>query len=203
MSIAVVWLKRDLRLTDHQALKWAAESGLPVVMLYCFEPTLLQDQHYSPRHWDFVAQSLQDIQTRLPQAALLTVKSEVIPTLQQLHQAFHISLITSHQEVGLDKTFSRDKAVALWCEEQKITWLEAPYAAVIRGKKNRVGWDQHWQSVMRAPTVDVNIHQINWFQFSEQRNEKSQTVLAEFITNSAGQRGGEQQALGCSQFLLH
>lgn len=51
MAIAVVWLKRDLRLSDHQPLADAVASGLPVLLLYCFEPMLLADPHYSARHW--------------------------------------------------------------------------------------------------------------------------------------------------------
>lgn len=64
MAIAVVWLKRDLRLSDHQSLVAAAASGLSVLLLYCFEPILLTDLHYSARHWRFVREFLQDIQQR-------------------------------------------------------------------------------------------------------------------------------------------
>lgn len=33
MAIAVVWLKRDLRLSDHQSLVAAAASGFTAVLL--------------------------------------------------------------------------------------------------------------------------------------------------------------------------
>ena len=80
MAIAVVWLKRDLRLTDHQPLQAAVATGLPVLLLYCFEPMLLSDPHYSARHWRFVRESLQDLQQRLPVGSLYVIKQDVLTT---------------------------------------------------------------------------------------------------------------------------
>ena len=48
--INIVWFKRDLRLTDHRPLKEAVESGLPLLLIYIFEPELLEESHYSERH---------------------------------------------------------------------------------------------------------------------------------------------------------
>ena len=56
-KINIVWFKRDLRLTDHKPLKDAEQSGLPVLLLYIFEPILINDADYSERHWRFVTQS--------------------------------------------------------------------------------------------------------------------------------------------------
>lgn len=53
-KINLVWLKRDLRLTDHAPLQAALTSGRPTLLLYLFEPMLLGDAHYSERHWRFV-----------------------------------------------------------------------------------------------------------------------------------------------------
>ncbi|MFT7252281.1 MAG: deoxyribodipyrimidine photo-lyase, partial [Flavobacterium sp.] len=43
----IVWLKRDLRLTDNEALFNALSSGRKVLLLYIFEPSLQKDIHYS------------------------------------------------------------------------------------------------------------------------------------------------------------
>ena len=61
----VVWLKRDLRLSDHPPLASAIASGSPVILLYIFEPSLIADPHYDERHWRFVWQSLEDIHHQL------------------------------------------------------------------------------------------------------------------------------------------
>ena len=120
MAIAVVWLKRDLRLSDHQPLADAVASGLPILLVYCFEPMLLADPHYSARHWRFVRESLQDIQQRVPLGSLYVIKHDVLSTLSQLHQRFGITQLFSHQEVGLDNTFTRDQAVQTWCDQQAV-----------------------------------------------------------------------------------
>ncbi len=35
----LVWLRRDLRLTDNLALRWAADTGVPVIPIYIFDET--------------------------------------------------------------------------------------------------------------------------------------------------------------------
>lgn len=52
--INLVWLKRDLRVTDHAPLDHAMRSSEPCLIFYIFEPELLNDPHYSARHWRFV-----------------------------------------------------------------------------------------------------------------------------------------------------
>ena len=137
-----MWLKRDLRLSD---INFAERCGMvyPVLLLYCFEPMLLADPHYSARHWRFVRESLQDIQQRVPLGSLYVIKQEVLSTLTQLHERFGIAQLFSHQEVGLDNTFARDQAVQGWCEQQGVTWHEAPYRRWARLSQRIIG--SHWK----------------------------------------------------------
>jgi deoxyribodipyrimidine photo-lyase len=65
MSCAVVWFKRDLRLTDHAPLAHAVSGGQPLLLLYIVEPLLLHDPHYHARHWQFVSQAIADINQQL------------------------------------------------------------------------------------------------------------------------------------------
>ena len=64
LDINVVWLKRDLRISDNHALMDSLESGL-TLLYYAFEPILIDDPHYDKRHWRFVWQSIQDINIQL------------------------------------------------------------------------------------------------------------------------------------------
>ena len=64
-EIAIVWFKRDLRFTDHEALYYAQQQDLPVLLVYCFEPSVMQYPDSDIRHWRFVYQSLQDMQQKL------------------------------------------------------------------------------------------------------------------------------------------
>ena len=64
-EIVIVWLKRDLRFTDHEPLFYAQKQALPILLVYCFEPTIMQNDDSDVRHWRFVYQSLTDMQIKL------------------------------------------------------------------------------------------------------------------------------------------
>ena len=81
MKISVVWLKRDLRLRDHEPLSEAIKAGYPVLMMYCFEPSLVAAPQSSERHWRFVWESIMDLQAQLEpfQAKIMIFYQEVQP----------------------------------------------------------------------------------------------------------------------------
>ncbi|WP_249363303.1 FAD-binding domain-containing protein [Pseudoalteromonas spongiae] len=194
MSIAVVWLKRDLRLSDHAPLLEAAKTGLPVLLVYCFEDILLDDAHYSERHWRFVSQSLRDMANKLPAGVLYVAKGDALAVFQALNLKYGISQVFSHQEIGLDNTFARDKAFATWCNSNQIIWHEPPLGAVQRGLTHRTHWDENWQQVMRAPCLNLDLNEVNWF-----KNNEFECQLPHFETrfqNIQGQfqNGGESEA---------
>jgi deoxyribodipyrimidine photo-lyase len=64
-DIVVVWFKRDLRLIDHEPIMLAQRQNLPVLFVYCFEPSIMGYDDSDDRHWRFVYESLQDLQTKL------------------------------------------------------------------------------------------------------------------------------------------
>ena len=41
-DIVVVWFKRDLRLIDHAPIAQAQKENLPILFIYCFEPSIMQ-----------------------------------------------------------------------------------------------------------------------------------------------------------------
>uniref|UniRef100_UPI00404A3C55 deoxyribodipyrimidine photo-lyase n=1 Tax=Gelidibacter sp. TaxID=2018083 RepID=UPI00404A3C55 len=105
--ITVVWLKRDLRLDDNDAIQNALASGNRVLLTYVFEPMLLDDPHYSERHWDFIKQSLEDINLRLSQfnTKVLTIQTDIITAFNKLQSKYKVSTVFSHQETGILLTF--------------------------------------------------------------------------------------------------
>jgi deoxyribodipyrimidine photo-lyase len=73
-AINVLWFKRDLRLRDHAPLKAAVEAckrGTPLLLLYCFEPSVMADPNYDLRHWRFVTECLADLNRQLTGIKLL------------------------------------------------------------------------------------------------------------------------------------
>ncbi len=143
-AINVVWLKRDLRLQDHAALHHAEEAGLPYLLLYCFEPSLMAYPDTSLRHLQFIYHSLNDLNRQLQrfQREVYTCHAECLDVLQRLQERYRIQSIFSYQESGIRKSWERDKAIQAFCEEQGIRWTEFQRDGVVRGAQNRDGWDR-------------------------------------------------------------
>jgi deoxyribodipyrimidine photo-lyase len=152
-KLNLVWFKRDLRLQDHQPLTEAIQQPGKVMLLYCFEPSLLKDHHYDERHWRFVWQSLIDLNKQLQDfhGAVFITEGDALEVITELQEKLGINQIFSHQEIGLNSTFERDKRIANWCNKEQIPWQETPIGGVLRGAKNRDNWDKSWNLTMRAP----------------------------------------------------
>jgi deoxyribodipyrimidine photo-lyase len=141
-QINLLWLKRDLRLEDNEAIVNALNSDKPVLLLYVFEQLLMDDEHYSERHWNFVKQSLVDLNHQLEafNSKVLVVTSDMIAVVNQLLSFYNISDIYSHQETGILVTYERDKSFTRYCKNNQITWHENINNGVQRGLTNRDQW---------------------------------------------------------------
>ena len=119
----VVWFKRDLRLHDHEALHEALSTSGKTLLLYIFEPSLMKDYHYSQRHFDFIKQSLEDLQKELLKyhTQILIVQGEAVAVFEKLSKLISIRAVYSHQETGIKLTFDRDLAVAKLLKDKGIT----------------------------------------------------------------------------------
>jgi deoxyribodipyrimidine photo-lyase len=151
----VVWFKRDLRLFDHEPLHRALQSREKVLLLYIFEPMLLEDKHYSKRHIDFIKQSLQAMQEELLKyhTQILVITSDALSAFEKIHQQFGIRRIYSHQETGIKITFDRDKTISVFCKNNNIEWLESVHNGVFRGMRNREVWRDQWFEIMETPCI--------------------------------------------------
>ena len=80
-AINIVWFKRDLRLTDHEPLYHAQQSGLPILLVYFFEPSVMTHDDSDVRHWRFVYESILDLQAKLDSfsAKIYYFHNELIP----------------------------------------------------------------------------------------------------------------------------
>ena len=149
-EISVVWLKRDLRLQDNEAIFNALESGKRMLLLYVFEKSLLGDKHYSDRHWNFIKQSIVDLNEQLIEydTKILCVTSEVVTAFNQLLDTYKIESVFSHQETGLLITYTRDKDFARYCRNNSFNWIENNNNGVLRGLLNRDDWFEKWDDYM-------------------------------------------------------
>jgi deoxyribodipyrimidine photo-lyase len=63
--IAIVWLRRDLRLHDHPALRAALDSADTVVPVFCFDDGLLGGRHASGPRTQFLLECLAELDVAL------------------------------------------------------------------------------------------------------------------------------------------
>lgn len=167
--VNIVWFKKDLRLQDHAPLQAAAEHDLPIILLYCFEPSIVKDATTSNRHLRFIYESLQVMQIELQQhhQYLNIVFDEVIPFLEKLQEQYIIRTIFSHEEIGNNTTFKRDKGVQKFIKSKGINWVEYKTNAIIRGLQNRNNFSEHWLKTMDADSFNIDLQKLKTIQLEE------------------------------------
>ena len=151
-KISIVWLKRDLRVSDHQPMAEAIRAGFPILLLYCFEPSLVDAPQSDVRHWRFVWESLQDMKTSLEGrgAAPVICYAEVGEVFEKLRSEFDIQGVYSHLETGIGITYDRDCRMARFFKAHTIPWYEYAQQGVARGLKNRSRWRNAWFGFAKA-----------------------------------------------------
>lgn len=161
-AINIVWFKRDLRFTDHEPLFYAQKSGLPVLLIYCFEPSVMAYPDSDIRHWRFVHQSLTDMQSKLQNihSKIYIFHQEVDQIFSALSQNYKIDNVFSYQEIGNKITYDRDKSMQLFFDEKSIKWQQYQMHGVIRKLKSRKKWEQKWEDQMAASPKLVD--EENW-----------------------------------------
>lgn len=148
--INIVWLKRDLRLEDNESISNALDTGKRTLLLYVFENLLLNDGHYSERHFNFIKQSLKGINEELEplKTKVLAITSDMASAMNQIQEYYKIDQVYSHVETGLLVTYNRDKDFRRYCRNNFIQWCESKNNGVERGLVNRKNWFENWETYM-------------------------------------------------------
>ena len=126
MKVNVLWFKRDLRLSDHLPLKRAIEQGLPLILLYVFEPELMEAADSDVRHWRFVYESLNQLKQCLPQQEVTVVHCSADLVFETLSTHYDIQGVFSYQETGNWLSYNRDIRVAAFLKSKQIPWHQFP-----------------------------------------------------------------------------
>ncbi|MFY9243683.1 MAG: FAD-binding domain-containing protein [Polaribacter sp.] len=197
-EINIVWLKRDLRLQDNEAICNALKSKKRILFLYVFEHSLMDDAHYSERHWNFIKQSLVDMNDDLKALGtkILCVNSEVVTVFNQLLDYYKIDTVFSHQETGLLITYNRDKDFARYCRNNSINWIENNNNGVLRGLLNRDDWFEKWDNYMDAPQITYKIKADKFLKIDKIKNIERSFFVSDLTTkeDSVFQKGGTKMA---------
>jgi deoxyribodipyrimidine photo-lyase len=197
-EINIIWFKRDLRLQDNEAILNALNAGKRTLLIYVFEKSLLEDDHYSERHWDFIKQSIVDLNKDLIKfdTKILCVTTEVVTAFNQILNYFKIDTVFSHQETGLLITYQRDKDFKRYCRNNSINWIENNNNGVLRGLLNRDDWFEKWDDYMYQPLFEYQLKKDDFLSIETIENIEK----AFFITNletkndTVFQKGGTKMA---------
>jgi deoxyribodipyrimidine photo-lyase len=206
-EIVIVWFKRDLRFTDHEALFYAQKQSLPILLIYCFEPTLINFEDSDVRHWRFVYQSLQEMQTKLADlnAKIAIFHDEADRVFQHIANQYCIKSIFSHQEIGNKVSYDRDLRIKQFCLNHSIEWNEYQHNGVVRKLKSRKEWVKLWKQKMEeSPKL---IAENNWnflvLDSAYYQTIKGPELTTEITTtNKSFQTGGESFAWKYLQSFL-
>ncbi|MEM7162276.1 MAG: deoxyribodipyrimidine photo-lyase [Bacteroidota bacterium] len=194
--INIVWLKRDLRLSDHAPLDLAEKADLDYIIIYLFEPSIINYKDSSKRHLHFVYDSLLEMNEELKdfEREILIMYAEAREVMNYLISEFEVQNVYSYQESGTQITWDRDRDIAKILKENNSLWTEVQRDGVQRGILNRNGWDKEWYATMHKPLIENN--------FSKSKQIKvnhpyplSKFLLEEFKeSRGAFQQAGEKEA---------
>jgi len=196
-EISILWYKRDLRVYDHEPLQQAIQRGLPVLLLYVFEPIVYQYPDWDIRHGRFVWQSLEDIKNRYPNVFIHVMHGDMTEILNGISKSFTIRTLYSYQEVGTANTYQRDKAIQYYCQQQSIIWKETPVNAIQRGAQSRKDWDVVWNERMYSPIIYPDLQQLQSVFYSIPDAFQIPNALKEKLSarEELFQEGGEAAAI--------
>ncbi|QGK73530.1 cryptochrome/deoxyribodipyrimidine photo-lyase family protein [Flavobacterium sp. SLB02] len=197
--INIIWFKRDLRFADHDPLFMAQQQNVPVVLVYFFEPSVMACDDSDARHWRFVYESLQEMQSKLKSidTQIYYFHNEVQIVFEHLYRLYDIQNVFSHQEIGNKVTFDRDIAMQYFFDDHNILWKQFQLHGVIRKLRSKQDWDKRWEQTMRATPkmIDLKAFKFENLDPDFYLKLKGSTLCSEIVSrNENFQQGGEYWA---------
>lgn len=198
-DINIVWFKRDLRFIDHEPLFMAQNENLPVLLLYFFEPSVINHDDADQRHWRFIYQSLEDLQSKLNplNSKVYYFHNEVKIVFEEINKVYNIKSVFSHQEIGNKITFDRDIEIQSYFNTNQIIWNEYQTNGVIRKLKSRKDWDKKWNLFMTSNPKMIELEKLTIQSLKTEFYEllKGEKLPETFTNpNNNFQKGGENLA---------
>ena len=195
-KINIVWLKRDLRTIDHEPLHQAELQNVPYLSIYIFDPKIINHPDTSDRHLSFIYHSIEDINKKLSKfnKEVQIFYGDSKDIFGQLFSSFKVNNLFSYQESGIKISWERDKAVKEICCKKSVDWYEFQRDGIIRGIKNRDGWNKNWHIEMHKKIIankfskQEKIQLNNYFKMPKPFEKKIKTA------NNSFQPAGEKNA---------
>jgi deoxyribodipyrimidine photo-lyase len=151
--INVVWFKRDLRLSDHRPLYEALAGNSKVLLLFVEEEMLTSSIQYSERHWNFIKQSLLDMNSELEvlDASVFSCRAECINLFKRLTEQYEVQGVYSYVESDIPVTYKRNNKVSRFFKNNGISWYQFPRNGVVSDAGVTEQWRKNWVNFMSSP----------------------------------------------------
>lgn len=160
--LVVWWIKRDIRLSDNQALLTALERAhaleCPLLALWICEPEAYTAPEFHVRREKFVLESLAELEPALQalNVSLCLAEGRAVDVFRAFSSKTQLHVF-SHQETGVLWTFERDLSLGRFFKEVGADWTEFPTNGVVRGLRDRNRWQGIYQARMKtAPLARPN-----------------------------------------------
>jgi deoxyribodipyrimidine photo-lyase len=157
-KLKAIWLiKRDFRLHDNEPLFIAASESDEALPVYCFETLVYEGPDWGRFHSYACKSALTALRKNLRhhQSDLYICHGDLLRQLEYLKKVYNFSSIHAHQETGLSHTFARDKALAIWCKSNQVSFIEYKTNGVVRNLRSRDNWEREFKQYIQQPTLPI------------------------------------------------
>lgn len=165
MALLIYWHKRDYRLFDNDALLSAytlsQQEQTPFIPIMGIETDLLQNDDTSYEFSEFQQYGILSAMLPLFQNYMhhgvkpLIFHESIISFLSKIQDEHGITYLVSHEEPGTYGTYRRDKAVAQFCREHEIIWLQIPHNGIVRRLKSRDERSKHMKAYIDSAVLPI------------------------------------------------
>jgi deoxyribodipyrimidine photo-lyase len=95
---------------------------------------------------------------------LLIFHNEADVVFEKLYEDYTILQVFSHQEIGINLTFDRDKRIKKLFKRHKTIWKESQTSGIYRGLQHRKTWKDDWYSIVQQPLQEPEIKNLKILQ---------------------------------------
>jgi len=124
-KVNVFWFRRDIRISDNTALRAALKGDLPVLILFIFDESILDELPIDDPRVNFIYDELHKINESLKSldSSILVKKGEPILEWKKLISEYEINCVFSNRDYE-PYALQRDNEIKLSLKESGIQWQD-------------------------------------------------------------------------------
>ena len=125
VKVNVFWFRRDIRISDNTALRAALKGDLPVLILFIFDDSILDELPKDDPRVNFIYDELHKIDESLKNldSSILVKRGEPILEWKKLKSEYEINCVFSNRDYE-PYALNRDNEIKLFLKESGIGWQD-------------------------------------------------------------------------------